>query len=114
MSSPVVVQLIGPMSGLPDFNRPTFNEWARKLRSKGYAVYNPAELPPGHDWIWYMKRTLSALPHASVAGLIHGWSASNGSVKEVAECKFFGTPLVPVHELCETTVDSEAGLPFEG
>lgn len=36
--------LSGPMTGLPDLNRPAFDAAARLLRGKGLTVYNPAAL----------------------------------------------------------------------
>jgi Domain of unknown function (DUF4406) len=37
------IYVAGPMSGLPDFNRPAFNEAAEALRDGGWIVFNPAE-----------------------------------------------------------------------
>lgn len=36
--------LAGPMSNIPQFNIPAFDEAASELRSKGYDVLSPAEL----------------------------------------------------------------------
>ena len=38
------VYLSGPMTGLPDFNRPAFHAAAAALRAQGYVVINPAEV----------------------------------------------------------------------
>ena len=37
------VYLSGPMTGLPDYNRPEFNRVAAILRDMGHEVFNPAE-----------------------------------------------------------------------
>ena len=41
------VYLSGPMTGLPDFNRPAFHAAAAALRAQGYVVINPAEVDLG-------------------------------------------------------------------
>ena len=37
------IYIAGPMSGVPHFNFPLFNEVAAKLREQGHEVFNPAE-----------------------------------------------------------------------
>lgn len=37
------IYIAGPMTGLPDFNFEAFNKAAKKFRTKGYKVWNPAE-----------------------------------------------------------------------
>ena len=37
------VYVAGPMRGYPQFNFPAFYKAAKKLRSKGHVVFNPAE-----------------------------------------------------------------------
>ena len=40
----LTIYISGPISGLPDGNRPAFAEMAVTLRSKGWEVVNPHEL----------------------------------------------------------------------
>jgi hypothetical protein len=37
------IYIAGPMSGLPEFNFPAFNEAAARFRADGWIVFNPAE-----------------------------------------------------------------------
>lgn len=37
------VYLAGPMTGIPEFNFPAFDDAAVKLRDLGYVVFNPAD-----------------------------------------------------------------------
>jgi hypothetical protein len=41
-----LVFISGPMTGIPDHNRPVFHAAAKQLRDHGYHVINPAELRP--------------------------------------------------------------------
>ena len=40
------IYLSGPMTGIPDLNRPEFNRVAALLRKRGHHVFNPAEQEP--------------------------------------------------------------------
>jgi hypothetical protein len=44
MSKPKTFYLAGPMSGLPQFNFPTFHRVAALLREQGYTIISPAEM----------------------------------------------------------------------
>ena len=56
------VYLSGPMSGLPDFNRPAFFAAEDALLASGAVkVFNPARHPPGLSWEEYMRRDLDWL-----------------------------------------------------
>lgn len=37
------IYIAGPMTGIPEFNYPAFNQWASIYRRLGYEVFNPAE-----------------------------------------------------------------------
>ena len=87
--------LSGPMSGLPDFNFPAFNDCAAKLRADGWHVFNPAENFEGRTdraRNVYMtadfKHLLSVAddPGVEVRGIVMlpGWSGSQGARVEVA------------------------------
>ena len=39
--------IAGPMTGLPEFNRPAFNAAAKEIAASGHVPLNPAILPDG-------------------------------------------------------------------
>lgn len=77
--------IAGPMSGMPDFNRPAFNTAAAKLRDAGYQIINPAEteLHPG-SWLQYMAHGIDRLLAADGIALLDGWMLSQGAKLEIA------------------------------
>ncbi|MGC8116000.1 DUF4406 domain-containing protein [Metapseudomonas otitidis] len=79
------IYLSGPMTGLPDENRPAFNAEAARLRALGYQVENPAELnPPGTPRHICMKVDIQALLGCDTIALLPGWIDSAGATLERA------------------------------
>lgn len=88
---PLRLYLAGPMTGLPDFNRPAFHAAAAALRAAGYEVVNPAELdesepitdPDGPGaWERYMRRDIPHLCKCDAVALLPGWTESQGAQLE--------------------------------
>ena len=46
-----IVYLAGPMTGLPDYNRPAFAEAAAGFRGHARAVLSPHTLPDGMSYM---------------------------------------------------------------
>ncbi len=81
-----VLYLSGPMTGLPDFNRPAFNKAAEYLRKQGHTVWNPAEeFDP--EFIYprkvYMRRDIEALLKCESIVMLDGWEKSAGARLEL-------------------------------
>jgi hypothetical protein len=74
----------GPMTGLPDYNKPAFNAEAARLRAMGFEVVNPAEveLAWGATWLDYMRVDLNLLMDCDGVVLLPGWSKSRGAAVE--------------------------------
>lgn len=78
--------LSGPMTGVPDLNRPVFNKAAKALRQKGYKVINPPELDkhsPQRSWEGCLRRDIIELFKCHKIALLGGWKKSKGASLEV-------------------------------
>lgn len=75
------IYIAGPMTDLPKFNYPAFNNEAQRLRSLGYHVENPAENPepPCKSWLGYMRMALPQLITCDIIALLPGWQDSKGA-----------------------------------
>lgn len=82
-----IYYLSGPMTGLPDYNRPAFNKAAESLRKQGHTVWNPAE-EFDENYIYprkiYMRRDIEALLKCDSIVLLKGWENSAGARLELA------------------------------
>ena len=95
------VQIIGPITGLPDNNRAAFAEAAVGLQDIGYSVWNPMEWDglagafiQNATWDDWLDRSLMWLETADAVVLLPGWSESKGSLLEVKRARELGLPLV--------------------
>ncbi len=106
------VYLSGPMTGLPDFNRPAFHAAAAALREQGHVVINPAEVDLGPDATWadYMRVHLAEIARrVTQVFVLPGWESSRGAQLEVHVARALGLPVVPV--LTEAKPTQEPALP---
>jgi hypothetical protein len=76
------IYIAGPMTGLPEFNKPAFFELAAKLEEQGHIVLNPAILPSGLEWHEYMQICAPMVMVADAIHLMDGWENSKGARKE--------------------------------
>lgn len=96
--------LSGPMSGLPEFNYPAFEEATQCLRAAGYDVVSPHELDreagvdpnvefTHTDRIAAMKRDLIAVLESDGVAVLPAWKASTGAQAEVATAHSISLPV---------------------
>lgn len=78
------VYIAGPMTGIPDFNFPAFNEAAEVLRKCGFLPVNPADhgVVEGATWEDYLAYDLGRLGTCGKLYLLPGWTSSRGAVIE--------------------------------
>jgi hypothetical protein len=74
-----LVFISGPITGMPDLNIPAFNEAEERIKKTGAAVYNPASLPLGKNWEWYMDQCFDALSVCTAFYQLPGWENSRGA-----------------------------------
>ena len=86
-----IIYISGPITGIPEGNRPAFAAMAAQLRADGHTVINPHELfrevfrPL--TWEDYMRDDLTALLTCTHLVMLPGWEQSRGArlEKYVAE-----------------------------
>lgn len=90
-----LVYISGPMTGLPDLNRPAFGRAAAKLRALGLRPVNPANMPEIAGWTHeqYMRRDLPILGQCDGMVLLPGWQKSRGAVREFLHAVEFRIPV---------------------
>lgn len=81
-----MIYISGPMTGLPDFNRPAFNAMAAKLKAEGKKVFNPADirLADNAKWADYMRECIVGLMACNTMIQLDGWENSKGSCIETS------------------------------
>lgn len=75
----VKVYVAGPMTGLPEFNRPAFFAAEAHLKSLGAQVMNPAILPDGWSHEAYMRIAIPMLMECEAVAFLPGWQHSSGA-----------------------------------
>ena len=117
--------LSGPMTGLPDFNYPNFNNTAAILRSHGHTVLNPAENCNGRkdlEHSEYLKYSLSQVVCAEAIAMLPGWEISKGATLELSVAQAIGLKayevqfagyLTPLGEPIGTLTCPTHGMPMK-
>lgn len=79
------VYIAGPVTGLPEDNRPAFNDAARLLREAGHEPINPTR-DEGREgcvtWLDFMRAALRDVAEADGIALLCGWDQSRGATIE--------------------------------
>lgn len=108
--------LAGPMTGLPDFNYPTFNRYARLLRELGHVVFNPAEAHDGETGLpleKYFELDLPEVCRADAVAVLPGWRKSRGAQIEVDLARHLGKNIYDAVLLAGKYGEAEALLTEE-
>lgn len=107
------IYLAGPMTGLPDLNRPAFYAAARALAERGYEVFNPAEADehdpeatPDKPREWFLRRDIPELCRSDAVAVLPGWRNSIGAQVEVYVARAIGLPVLDAQTL--EPVDGES------
>ena len=76
------VYISGPITGIPEGNRPAFAAVAEVFRLKGWEVVNPHDLFAAdveESWEGYMRKDLAALLTCTHIVMLPGWEHSRGA-----------------------------------
>ena len=92
------IYLSGPMTGLPDFNRPEFNRVAAILRAQGHHVFNPAETDEYEPRQSFAEYTRFICLEADKVVLLKGWQNSKGASVEVKLAVYIGVKVSEYHD----------------
>lgn len=88
-----IFYIAGPITGIPEGNRPLFNEAHKWLEERGAVVLNPSVLPEGlptHQS--YMNICLPMLAEADAVVMLPGWRDSKGALMEYQQAIHSGMP----------------------
>jgi len=113
------IYLSGPITGIPDSNRPLFASVAADLRRRGYDVVSPIEhdhLAAGNDWSDYLRKDLRLIADCDAIAVLPKWNRSRGARLEVYIAITLGMPVLECEsmEACPITVASEPVFSLSG
>ena len=97
------VFISGPMSGLPDFNRPAFHSAEEELTSRCIESVNPAYLglwlDDGAPHDMFLAVSLAVIPYCAALIQLPGWRKSAGARAEHACALAHGLPVFSLEDL---------------
>jgi hypothetical protein len=74
------IYISGPISNMPDLNRPAFARAAKMLQESGYEPVNPFDVcPEPASWEEAMRADIKALMDCDGIALLPGWEKSRGA-----------------------------------
>lgn len=94
-----LIYISGPMSGVPNYNFPAFEEATKILRSQGFTVISPAEKDlekgigpdpegtplPKEMYDVLLAEDLEIVRNVDAIVVLKGWTRSNGAKAEIQE-----------------------------
>ncbi len=85
-----VVYLSGPMSGLPDFNKPNFWMMEHILKQTSCIVKSPAHYDHDYTYEWAMREGFRMIIDSQVIVMLLGWEKSEGAKAELKMAQMCG------------------------
>ena len=92
------IYISGPMTDLPDFNRPEFNRVAAILRAQGHCVFNPAETDDYEPRKSFAEYCNWICLEADMIILLSGWQKSKGAMVELKLAEYVGIEIEEYNE----------------
>lgn len=98
----MTVYIMGPITGMPDFNRRAFYFAEAMIRHLGHHPVNPHEVSqyhPDKTWRDYMRECIKALVDCDAVYKLPGWWRSHGALLESVICWGLGIKRVKMEGL---------------
>ena len=87
--------LSGPITGVADFRERFASAVSRvQAHRPGARVWNPAALPAGKSYAWYMKKCVAALFVSRAVVCLDGYEASPGAMAEMHLARALHKPVL--------------------
>ncbi|MDE2102578.1 MAG: DUF4406 domain-containing protein [Patescibacteria group bacterium] len=93
ISSNDTVYLSGPMTNLPDLNRPAFARMEHALKVRGARVLSPAHADQSKIYHVLLRDGLTMVLSANVTVMLLGWEGSHGANVEWSMSMLVGNRL---------------------
>jgi hypothetical protein len=91
------IYISGPISNMPDLNRPAFSHAAQSLRASGYEVVNPFDVCPAPaSWEEAMRADIKAMLDCDAIGLLPGYARSRGAMLELQIAEALGMKVMRI------------------
>jgi hypothetical protein len=91
---PLRIYIAGPMTGLPDLNRPAFAAAAEEIKAAGHYPQNPHDLHPVEvSWEQAMRADIGSLVTCDALYMLKGWERSPGAKLEHSIALGLGMPI---------------------
>lgn len=104
----MILYLSGAMTGIPELNRPQFDEAARQLAELGHDPIVPHDLGVAGSYEQTILHDLQVISNADGIVLLEGWEHSTGSRFEAAHAVGLGKPVAKiVHGALETMMSDD-------
>lgn len=90
------IYLAGPITGIPEYNKPAFDKAAAAWRKAGWEVVNPLELDDGdysQPWHFYLRRDIPHLVTCDAIAILPGSEFSKGARLERHIAEALGMPV---------------------
>jgi len=92
--SEAIIYIAGPMTGIPELNKPTFRLVANDLAASYRGVLSPHTLPDGLDYKACMDITMAMVRACDIVFCLPGWQRSRGARAEIAYAECLGKKIV--------------------
>lgn len=104
-----VAYISGPISKMPDLNKPVFFDAQAKLEAKDYKVLNPFEICAHiradryetlrDYWCACMKECIKKMMECDIVYVLEGYTGSEGAMIEWDLCNSLNIPVKPIHRV---------------